>query len=126
MRTLLAAVLIAAASCASLLVPATGPITPVGTYRCRGTRNGHIYGIRLVVTAYYRAYAFEWKRDSDGPVVQAGLAVRRGDQLAVAIMSVGGTRAVGLYTLTRGRLEGTWTDTGDIETEVCVTGEFSA
>lgn len=122
MKTLLAVALIA-----TFLGPgATEPPSPAGTYRCRGTQGGESYGIRLVVTPFHDGFAFAWKRDLNAPSVQAGLAVMRGTQVAVAIMSARGGQAVGLYTMTKGRLDGVWTGNGAMETEVCVMGDHDA
>ena len=105
----------------AFLAAAGRPVSPVGTYTCRGTQNGVPYGLWLVVTALGQGFDFVWSVHEQSAPIVLGVAVPDGDHLAVALISRNGGVGAGHYVVSPGRLDGHWTrGDGSIDMESCV------
>lgn len=103
--------------------PAAEP-SPIGTYTCSGTQAGKPYTLRLEVTAFDKTYELAWQTADGSQAVLAGVAVKDGSVLAVALISPAGGIGAALYHISPGRLDGIWTrGDGTIDPEVCASGK---
>ena len=104
---------------------------PAGSYSCFGEQEGKPYRLELAVEQYGETYRLAWGLSvvalQSSPTV-IGLGIRRGDELAVALIHVqAGGVAIATYRISPGQLNGVWSPgDGQVWKEVCSKGRNAA
>ena len=80
-------------------------------FQSEGTNpDGKAYAGTATITKLEHTWSLQWM--SEDELMAVGIGIRKDDVLAVVFQTKNGTIGLSLYTIRRGKLEGTWTVPG--------------